>query len=123
MHVTVMYSKVPVDWLEVGADEWPRLNEKGQLVIRAGGPRVMERFGKAIVLAFANTDLAYRHEEIRRRTGAEWEFEDYTPHVTITYNAPSFDLLHMEAYQGEIVLGPEIFEEIKPNSSGDPEES
>ena len=46
MHVTVMYSKQPVDWIKVGADEF-RSSEDGTLSIAPGGPRVVERFGKA----------------------------------------------------------------------------
>jgi len=113
MHVTIAYSKKEVDWLKAG-DYWMGGNDdKGQLIVKAGGPRVMEQFNKAVVMAFANTDLQYRHMSIREGAGASWDHEDYTPHVTITYNSGAFNLQDIQPFNGKMVFGPEIFEEIK----------
>jgi phage-related protein (TIGR01555 family) len=124
LHVTIMYSKTAVDWLKIGTDEFTSSNDSGELIVKAGGPRVMERFGKAIVLAFSNSDLQYRHRSMMCRgeaDGISWEHDDYTPHVTITYDGGDIDLMSIEAYTGEIKLGPEIFEEVK--SDFQPEET
>lgn len=117
MHVTIMYCKVAVDWIKVGTDDYGPASDDGKVKVKKGGPRVMERFGKAVVLAFANSDLSYRHRSMKYRCedqGVEkpWAYDDYTPHVTITYDAGSLDIMQLDAYQGEIILGPEIFEEI-----------
>lgn len=111
MHVTIAYSKKPIDWLKVGSEPWGQ-DENGNLTIKAGGPRVIEAFGKAIVMAFSCSDLAYRNRSIINQADASWDYDDYTPHITISYNLPSKQLMEVEAYQGEIVLGPEIWEEI-----------
>jgi hypothetical protein len=113
MHVTVIYSKAPVDWIKVGEDNFTSTNEKGQLVIKPGGPRVMERFNEAVVLAFASSDLAWRHNSAEYRADCTWDYDDYTPHVTITYSGGASDIRNMPAYPGQIVLGPEVFEEIR----------
>lgn len=117
MHVTIVYSKTPVDWLKVGADSWSSGgDEKGNLVVKPGGPRVMERFGSAVVLAFSNSDLQYRHRSMMNRgedDGMSWDWDDYTPHVTITYDPGAVDLEQVQPYTGAIELGPEIFEEVK----------
>lgn len=116
MHVTIIYSKQAVDWLKIGSDDFGySSSQDGKLTIKAGGPRVLEKFGKAIVLAFASSDLTYRHLSAMRQgepDGIEWKHDDFTPHITITYKGDALDVLHMEAYQGPIELGPEIFEEI-----------
>ena len=115
MHVTVIYSKKAVDWIKVGEDDWAKTDDNGNLVIKAGGPRVNEKFGEgAFVLAFASSDLSFRHNSAEYRAGCTWDFEDYTPHITITYKAGAVDPLSMPAYTGEIVLGPEVFEAITP---------
>lgn len=113
MHVTVIYSKKAVDWIKVGEDSYSTTNDKGQLVIKPGGPRVMEKYGEALVLAFASSDLSYRHASAEYRADCSWDFEDYTPHVTITYQGGAADIRNMSAYPGELVFGPETFEEIK----------
>jgi hypothetical protein len=112
MHVTVCYSKKPVDWLKVGEDSWGN-DENGGLTIKAGGPRVNEQFGKYLVLAFASTDLCWRHRSILDRTEGTWEHDDYTPHISISRDPGAIDPLQIEAWKGPIVLGPECFEEIE----------
>jgi uncharacterized protein len=113
MHVTICYSKTPVDWLQVGADSWTNQDDQGNLIVRPGGPRVNEQFGKFLVLAFANSDLQYRHCSILERTGGSWDYDDYTPHVSISKDPGAIDPLTLPAFTGEIRLGPEVFEEIK----------
>lgn len=115
MHVTVCYSKKPVDWLKVGADDYGMTggDEQGRLNIKPGGPRVMEQFGKYLVLAFSNSDLQWRHRSILERTEGTWEYEDYTPHVSVSKDPGAVNPLTMAAWNGPIVLGPEQFEEIK----------
>lgn len=111
LHVTIAYSKTPVDWMKMGS-EWSS-EKNGGLVVKPGGPRVVERLGEegAVVLMFASSDLSWRNRYMREE-GASWDYEDYQPHVTISYNAGDLDLRKVEPYTGKIVLGPEIFEEI-----------
>lgn len=118
MHVTVMYSRTPVDWLKIGQD-WTmgsvdaRTAGKSDLIIPEGGPRIVEQFGEgAIVLGFASTSLSWRHEDMKR-VGCSWDYQDFQPHITFTYNRGNIDLTKVEPYRGIIVLGPEIFEECK----------
>lgn len=113
MHVTICYSKTPVDWLKVGSDSWGNTNDDGSMNVKPGGPRVNEKFGKYLVLAFANSDLAYRHCSILERTDGSWDYDDYTPHVSISTDPGAVDPMQLPAYTGTIELGPEIFEEIK----------
>jgi hypothetical protein len=112
MHVTICYSKTPVDWLKVGEDTWGS-DAEGKLTVKAGGPRVNEQFGKFLVLAFANSELCWRHTSIRDRADATWEHDDYTPHVSISKDPGAIDPLQIKAWTGPIVFGPEVFEEIE----------
>ncbi len=103
LHVTIAFSRQPVDWFKVGTS-W-----SSKVEVSAGGPRAMEEFGEAKVLLFASPDLNWRHDEIRE-AGASWDHPEYQPHITISYgDAPA----NVEPYQGPIILGPEIFEEVK----------
>ncbi len=71
----------------------------------------MERFGEATVLLFSASELRWRHDEIER-AGASWDHPEYQPHITISYGFKG-DLSKVEPYQGPIVLGPELFAEVK----------
>ena len=112
LHVTIIHTRTPLDWIKVGqAGKWSS-EDDGELTIAPGGPRLMERFGDAIVLQFASSRLTWRHEDIKR-LGAVTDYPDYQPHVTITWSAPDIDLSTVEPYSGKIVLGPEQFEEVQ----------
>lgn len=113
LHVTIMHTRTPMDWIKVGSgDEWT--GSDGKMEIAAGGPRLMERFGEAVVLQFASSRLTWRHEDIKRM-GAETDHPEYQPHITISWQADDLDLSKVQPYQGKILLGPEVFEEVKEN--------
>lgn len=106
MHVTVAFSRAAVDWMVMGQAY------EDDVTVSDGGPRLLERFGDAVVLSFASSALSWRHEEMKNR-GASWDHDQYQPHVTISWDAADLDLSKVEPYRGKIVLGPEIFEEVK----------
>lgn len=113
LHVTITYSRDPVDWMKMG-DNWSD-NGKGGLTIPAGGPRMMDAFGdngEAMVLLFASSSLSWRHEDMKRN-GASSDHAEYQPHVTISSAANGPDLAKVEPFRGKIELGPEIFEELR----------
>lgn len=107
MHVTIAYSKAMVDWMRVSA------SYEEEIVIAAGGPRVVEKFGDAVILLVRSASLEWRHTEFRD-LGASWDYEDYQPHITLSYSGnDTIDVSKIQAFTGRIRLGPEIFEEIK----------
>jgi phage-related protein (TIGR01555 family) len=116
LHVTIAYSREPVDWLQVGSDEWGG-DANGKLNIKPGGPRVIEQMGgaKVVALQFANSDLSYRHRRACD-AGCGWDYEEFLPHITVA-EAPAnpSDLNGMEPWRGVIELGPEVFEEVNPD--------
>ena len=110
LHVTITYSRTALDWMKVES-AWD--GESGQLVVSPGGARVVEPLGDkgAVVLLFNSSDLSWRHRQICN-AGASHDFEDYQPHVTITYVRGDLDLSKVEPYRGKLVFGPEIFAEL-----------
>lgn len=115
LHVTIAYSREPVDWMKVGnASEFGA--KDGKLLIPRGGPRLVEPLGDkgAVVLLFSSMDLNWRHESILS-AGASWDHDGYQPHITITYEPGDVDLSKVEPYTGPIILGPEKFAEVDEN--------
>ncbi|MCS4284420.1 phage-related protein (TIGR01555 family) [Pseudomonas sp. BIGb0278] len=112
LHVTIAYSRQALDWMKVGGDWGSR--QDGGLTVAPGGARLVEPLGSdgAVVLLFNSSELAWRHMQIRE-AGASWDFEEYQPHVTITYQAGELDLSKVEPYRGKIEFGPEIFEDLQ----------
>lgn len=111
MHVTVLYSRAPVDPMKMGRD-WSE-DEKGHLVVRPGGPRAIERLGEnAVVLRFVAPSLEYRHRDLIEAGGSH-DYDEYQPHVTLSYTvSDSVDLEALKPFNGELRFGPEVFEAL-----------
>lgn len=112
LHVTIAFSRQKLDWMKAGSD-WHG-DADGKLIVPAGGARIVEPLGDkgAVVLLFNSSALAWRHEAIKE-AGASWDWPEYQPHVTITYQAPDgLDLSKVEPFRGALEFGPEIFAEV-----------
>jgi hypothetical protein len=132
LHVTILYSRQPVDWIAMGeaysygpqgADDLP---EGVDMCVRAGGPRVMEAYGTppdTLVMCFASSALCYRHQHMVYQ-GASEDYEDFNPHVSVA-RWDGVDPKTIEPWRGKILLGPEVFEPCKAGGAAldyDPEE-
>ncbi len=114
IHVTIAYSKEPVDWSEAedSFDSCLIPHSSEQL----DGSRSVEPLGDkgAVVLRFQSVELRKRWHQFRH-IGASWDFPDYKPHVTITYDGADVDLSQVEPYDGPLEFGPEEFAEVEEN--------
>lgn len=106
MHVTLAYSRDPVDMGAAGNDR--------RVVSIDGGKREVKPLGDqgAIVLKFDSPELKKRWQQFRD-AGASWDYESFQPHVTITYNGQGVDLSKVKPYEGKIELGDEKTEPLK----------
>lgn len=112
LHVTIAFSRKPVDWMKMGS-AWDG-DSNGKLIVKPGGARLVEPLGDkgAVVLLFSSSELSWRHEDMKRN-GASHDFDEYQPHVTITYAKPAgMDLSKVEPFRGKLEFGPEIFAEV-----------
>jgi hypothetical protein len=68
------------------------------------------------MLHFDSKELTQRWQQICD-AGASWDYSEYQPHVTISYNATNVG--DIEPYTGQLVFGPERFAEIKEDWADD----
>lgn len=111
LHVTLAFSRAPVDWSLFTP-------EKDELLIPAARPRDGARFvtrmgdGDCVALRFYSPALQARWRQFCN-LGASWDWPEFNPHVTISWNAPEGIEAVASPYLGPILLGPEKFAEIK----------
>jgi phage-related protein (TIGR01555 family) len=112
LHVTIIYSKTPVDWVDAQARSV--YGSRPELTIESQGERTVAPLGDkgAVVLKFESDDLQWRHSDIRERSGASHDFPSFQTHLTITYDGTDLDLSKVTPYNGPIILGPEVFQEL-----------
>ena len=89
-----------------------------------GGARTVEPLGDkgAVVLKFTSPELQARWKQYRD-AGASWDYDSYTPHVTLTYDGAGVDLSKVEPYTGPIDLGPEKQEPLNVDKADDYKEA
>ena len=110
MHVTTIFSRNPVEQ-KILEESPTRL-----CVPFVEGTRINAPLGDkgAIVLKFKSDWLQKRWERALQK-GCSWDYKSYQPHITLTYSKPDVNLARIKPFQGEIVLGPEIFEMLVDN--------
>lgn len=80
MHVTLAYSRDPVDW-----DHNTFQMDPTPLTI-SGGSRLLTKFdGGAVVLEVESRALSDRWAQFVM-AGASWDYPDYRPHITLGYD-------------------------------------
>lgn len=115
MHVTQVHSKAEVDTdsltpndtvLDVGADgRW--LSQLGK--------------GNCLVMFFQSPDMQARFKEAQA-AGASWDFPNFMPHVTISYDTgdtPAQNYQMTQAPDFPLQLGPESFQASNDNWTSD----
>jgi hypothetical protein len=113
LHVTVMYSSRPVNWMKMGGF-WGWGPDTTEHLVPFGGPRLVDRIGAdgAVALHFFSGHLNQRNREMRD-AGCSWDYPDYLPHITFTYWPGDVDLKKVTPFRGELRFGPEVFEPIQ----------
>lgn len=109
MHVTVAFSRAPVDWSQLTPDPFRATVLGGARAVYQFPPRSTPN--GALVLKFASPQLAGRWQEFRD-AGASWDFPEYQPHITLTYSVLEADVAGVVPYAGPLVFGPEVFAEV-----------
>lgn len=77
------------------------------------GHRSLEQFDQgAFVLKIAAPYLSARHAQLMRM-GATFDYPEYVPHITLSYSEQSESVQNAPPYDGEILLGGEIHEDLE----------
>lgn len=105
MHVTIAYSKSPVDWFKFPGDGY------GSNV--DGGPRRLEIFGDGVVVLRFASDHFQRRWKLFRDGGCSWKWPEYAPHVTIAEDVGAVNIAQTVAYPGPLEFGSEIFAPVR----------
>lgn len=107
LHVTIAYSRAPVAWPAPVSTPLTADDVNGREVTPLGD-------GGAVVLKFKSKELNERWDYLRS-VGAGWDHFQFTPHVTISWDAADVDLSKVHPYTGELLFGPEKFKPIDEN--------
>lgn len=112
LHVTLQYSKEPVDW-SLGSPDKRTLTNFGSTEFKIFGSE-----NDCLVLTFDSPALKNRHEALKEELRASWDHPEYHPHITFSYTY-SGDLESLKdntiTFSEGIHLGPEIWDKVNEN--------
>lgn len=104
-HCTIAFSKKEVNW-EI-------LTPNSKILKINHGARSVSKLGEAgtVVLKFESSELTDRWKNYIGK-GCSWDWPQYIPHISISYNDTNIDLSKVAPYQGELIFGPEIIKKL-----------
>lgn len=109
MHITIVYSRKYVpEFKSRGKLDEPIIAKPDELTIFPSSEG-----NNVLVLKLKTPDLIERHEEIVKEYGATHDFDEYKPHVTLSYDVGEFDPSDVDINDfGDIEVTEEYDEEL-----------
>jgi hypothetical protein len=111
LHVTICYSKTPVDWENVRGKG---LIPGAVTIENVQGRKVMVLGVETAVLKFESASFKARWEMLNNR-GCSHDYPTYLAHVSFASKGSNLDLSTVDPYMGPLEFGPEIFAELDEN--------
>jgi 2'-5' RNA ligase len=112
-HVTLVYSKKKVSWYRIKPNVSKLQNNlKGRSVDYLG------ENNECAVLKIISPFLQKRFKYYES-CGCSFDYDSYTPHVTISYKKQEIDLEKVKPYNGVLIFGREVLKELDENWSSD----
>lgn len=108
-HITVAYSRKDVNLQNLEFDT-------STLLIPGNQFNGLEIFGDYLVQLVLTDVRLFSRFNYFKQNGCSWDYPSYCPHISIAEHTKT-DLNEIEPYQGNIIPGPEIWEELNTDFS------
>lgn len=116
MHATIIYS-------EKGSPNF-EFQESYSKDIKAkfAGYELFGEDKNVLVVKMTSPELHSRHNEMMDEFDLSYNFDEYRPHITLSYDAADFDLSKLDPYHGDLMFKGEEANELdkdwKPDDDG-----
>jgi hypothetical protein len=106
IHTTVLYSRKPVFDFE------PLGNNIPDWDIKFSGFDLFGEDKNVLVMLLVSPDLVQHHQELMGAYNASWDWDEYQPHITLSYSSIDFKIDDLPEYGGPLVASNEYSEEL-----------
>lgn len=120
-HTTLLYSrKYLPDYKPKGKYDSPLVGKPGSFDIWRSKPTDGSDPAYCLVLKYSCPELTKRHEELMKEHGATFDYDEYRPHITLSYDVgKEFDLKDLPEFDGPIEIELEYSEDLNLNWAKD----
>ena len=114
LHVTLLYSRIPCDDYEApGKLKTPYVCKvDGFEIFKTSSPDPSKEGWNALVARLDCPELIARHKLLMEEYGATYDFDEYIPHFTLSYNIEDLDWKSLPKFSGTLELDFEYSEEL-----------
>lgn len=119
-HTTVLYSRKHLPDFEPAGDyDTPMIGVPKKFEIWPSQPDESGHVKKCLVLTYKCDELCQRHKDLMTDHGATYDFDEYKPHVTLSYDIGDFDISELPEFEEELEITNEYGEELKQSWADD----
>lgn len=117
LHLTLLYSRkhlpnykpageldTPYECKATGFDSWKTTPEDPD-----------EKKTNCLIVRLTCPEITKRHEDLMKEHGATWDYDDYRPHIALSYNIGDLDVSKLPKIDFPIVFDKEYMEELNLN--------
>lgn len=114
LHTTVLYSRKHLpEYKAAGEYEEPLVGEPTEFDVWKSQPDDDGETSNCLVLQYECEPLVERHNSLTKEHGATFDYDEYKPHVTLSYNIGDMDINNLDpATIGDIKIVSEYQEEL-----------
>lgn len=109
-HTTIVYSRAAVEWTPAKDLEDEEVEAKGFTVFDS-------RDGQKCLVLLLDSEYLNTRFDLAMERGATYDFPDYKPHITLSYDIGHFDTKKLPVPDFPIVLSHEYAEDLEKNWS------
>jgi len=113
MHCTILYSRKPCpDYKAAGEYDGVKIGKPTPFDVWQS----QDKTKNILVLPLDAPEMTARHEELMKEHDASYDFPDYKPHVSFTYNFGDRDAKDLPPVDFDIEFATEYQEELDPST-------
>lgn len=113
MHATLLYSRKHLpDYTPAGKMEKPFVGTFSGFEIFESSSDDSEEKTNCLVLRFICESLSKRHKYLMKEHGATYDYDEYKPHITLSYDVGDVDPDQLPSFNKDIIITEEFGEDL-----------
>lgn len=113
LHTTLLYSRKHLpNYKPAGKYDQPMIGTAIEWDVWKSQPKEDGSTKNILVLVYSCPELYQHHHKLMAQHGATYDFDNYQPHVSLSYDVGDFDFKKLPAFEDELEIVSEYYEEL-----------
>jgi hypothetical protein len=122
-HTTLLYSRKHLpNYKPMGKYDSPMKGVAQEFEVWPAEPDENGKVKNCLVLKYSCPELYQRHHKLMLQHGATYDYDEYKPHVTLSYDVGKFDISKLPTFSGNLEIVEEYHEDLQTSGWADDKE-